>query len=132
MKGGRCPLHYHFAIPSSRSIPTGSSLCSTVSAIRFAYCSVTSSISDITPLARATRNGKDGFAAARLLLITHAHGSIPARRKSCCRFAASSTGVVSVSVAISLCRRHRVNFERVRLHVAARTSFIPALKFCSD
>ncbi len=44
--------------------------------------------------------GRDGFAAARLLLMTHAQGSIPARRKSCSSPAASSTGVVSASVTI--------------------------------
>ena len=34
----------------------------------------------------------------RLLFITQAHGSIPARRRSACKFAASNTGVVSANV----------------------------------
>lgn len=40
-------------------------------------------------------------AVATLVLMTQVHGSMPARRKSAWRLAASSTGIVSANVTIS-------------------------------
>lgn len=51
----------------------------------------------------ASAAGANSFwLAARLWLMIQAHGSMPARRRSFCRLAASSTGVVSAKVAIGI------------------------------
>ena len=56
----------------------------------------------ISEHALATNNGSLGTAAANEELITQAQGSMPALRKSLCSDSASSTGVVSGSVTMSI------------------------------
>ena len=81
-------------------MPMGSSACIGTSAMRVACRVRTASIWASSNAARCFNRGDEVGAADRLLLINQAHGSIPARRSSSCKWAASNTGVVSAKVTI--------------------------------
>lgn len=68
---------------------------------RFAWRLWTVAICVSSPAIRCRSSGSVEPAAARLLLMIHANGSIPARRRSAWSSAASVTGVVSASATMS-------------------------------
>lgn len=85
----------------SRSTPVGSSSCHGTTTTRRACSDRTSAIWASSPVMRWRSSGSFDPAAARLALITHANGSMRARRRSAWSCAASVTGVASARVTSS-------------------------------